>query len=70
ETDKTAHLAAQVLADAAWDGSTADEINAILLEADIEPAAIEALRDDIIAVSIRARRNAYYREKCHRWSII
>lgn len=58
QESRSASLAAHVLADedfGAWDGSTDDQINAILFEHDIDPAQIANYRDDVIAVAARAR---------------
>lgn len=63
----TAALAAQLLAHedhGAWDGSTPDQINAILFENGIDPAQIEDYRDDVIAVAARGRLLFDRAQKC------
>ena len=65
----TAFRAAQILSDedkGAWDRSTPDEINAILIENGIEPAQIALLRADIVVVAARARLLAYREDKKNR----
>ena len=65
----TAFRAAQILSDedkGAWDRSTPDEINAILIENGIEPAQIALLRTDVVILAARARLLAYREDKKNR----